>query len=113
MWVRELGQLYDRRDLAEARRDLAAWITKWSDKYSKLTDWVEENIDETLTFYRLPRQHHKHLKSTDEIDKPFRRDLLSWGGTGDRAAKSRARGCKPDRAAFSVAPRLRHLCAAR
>jgi hypothetical protein len=26
--------------------------------------------------------------------------------------KSRARGCKPDRAAFSVAPRLRHPCAA-
>ena len=49
----------DRRDLTEARRDLAAWLTKWSGKYSKLTGWVEDNIDETLTFYRLPRQHHK------------------------------------------------------
>ena len=39
----------DRRDLAEARRDLAAWLAKWSGKYSKLTGWVEENIDETLT----------------------------------------------------------------
>jgi putative transposase len=38
--------LYDRRDLAEARRDLAAWLAKWSGKYSKLTGWVEENIDE-------------------------------------------------------------------
>jgi len=69
--LQELRWLYDRRDLAEARRDLAAWITKWSGKYAKLTGWVEENIDETLTFYRLPRQHHKHLKSTDEIDKSF------------------------------------------
>ena len=24
--------------------------------------WVEQNIEETLSFYRLPRQHHKHLK---------------------------------------------------
>jgi hypothetical protein len=24
------------------------------------TGWVEENIGGTLTFYRLPRQHHKH-----------------------------------------------------
>ena len=39
----------DRRDLIEARRDLAAWLAKWSSKYSKLTGWVEDNIDETLT----------------------------------------------------------------
>ncbi len=51
----------DRRDLTEARRDLAAWLTKWSAKYSKLTGWVEDNIDETLTFYCLPRQHHKRI----------------------------------------------------
>ena len=43
----------DRRDLPEARRDLAAWLAKWSGKYSKLTGWVEADIDETLTFYRL------------------------------------------------------------
>jgi len=51
------------------RRDLAAWLAKWSGKYSKLTSWVEDNIDETLTFYRLPRQHHKHLKSTNMLER--------------------------------------------
>jgi hypothetical protein len=59
----------DRRDFAEARRDLANWTAKWSGKYSKLTGWAEENIDETLTFYRLPRQHHKHLKSTNMLER--------------------------------------------
>jgi len=67
--LQELRWLYDRRDLPEARRDLAAWLAKWSGKYSKLTGWVEENIDETLTFYRLPRQHHKHLKSTNMLER--------------------------------------------
>ncbi len=67
--LQELRWLYDRRDLAEARRDLAAWLGKWSAKYPKLTGWVEENIDETLTFYRLPRQHHKHLKSTNMLER--------------------------------------------
>ena len=67
--LQELRWLYDRRDLAEARRDLAAWLTKWSAKHPRLTDWVEENIDETLTFYRLPRQHHKHLKSTNMLER--------------------------------------------
>jgi putative transposase len=67
--LQELRWLYDRRDLIEARRDLAAWLAKWSAKYSKLTGWVEDNIDETLTFYRLPRQHHKHLKSTNMLER--------------------------------------------
>jgi len=67
--LQELRWLYDRRDLSEARRDLAAWLGKWSAKYSRLTGWVEENIDETLTFYRLPRQHHKHLKSTNMLER--------------------------------------------
>src|SRR6516164_5982757 len=67
--LQELRWLYDRRDLAEARRDLAAWLAKWSGKYPKLTGWVEKNIDETLTFYCLPRQHHKHLKSTNMLER--------------------------------------------
>jgi hypothetical protein len=67
--LQELRWLYDRRDLPEARRDLAAWLAKWSGKYSKLTGWIEENIDETLSFYRLTRQHHKHLKSTNMLER--------------------------------------------
>ena len=27
--------------------------------------WVEENIEETLSYYRLPLPHHKHMKSTN------------------------------------------------
>ena len=61
--------LYDRRDLQEARRDLAGWLERWQSKYPKLCDWVEDNIEETLSFYRLPRQHHKHLKSTNMLER--------------------------------------------
>jgi putative transposase len=67
--LQELRWLYDRRDLAEARRGLAAWLAKWAGKYPELTGWVEETIDETLTFYRLPRQHHQHLKSTNMLER--------------------------------------------
>jgi len=65
----ELRWLYDRRDLEEARRDLAAWLGKWTPRYPKLCLWVEENIDSTLSFYRLPREHHKHLKSTNMLER--------------------------------------------
>ena len=67
--LQELRWMYDRRDLQEAQRDLAAWISKWQGKYPKLVDWVEGNIAETLTFYRLPRAHHKHLKSTNMLER--------------------------------------------
>ena len=67
--LQELRWLYDRRSIDEARQDLAAWIAKWGARYSKLVGWVEETIEETLTFYRLPRQHHKHLKSTNMLER--------------------------------------------
>lgn len=67
--LKELRWLYDRRCLEEARRDLAAWLSKWQGRYPKLCDWVEENIEETLTYYRLPHQHHKHLKSTNMLER--------------------------------------------
>jgi putative transposase len=67
--MQELRWLYDRRDLSEARQDLAAWLKKWQSKYPKLCDWVEQNIEETLSFYKLPRQHHKHMKSTNMLER--------------------------------------------
>src|SRR5262245_38197083 len=65
----ELRWMYDRRDLAEVRRDLAAWLAKWGGKYPKLTGWVEENIEETLTYFRLPLAHRKHMKSTNMLER--------------------------------------------
>src|SRR6185312_12419783 len=67
--LQELRWLYDRRDLAEARRDIAQWLAKWQAKYGRLCAWVEDNIEETLTYYRLPLAHHKHMKSTNMLER--------------------------------------------
>ena len=65
----ELRWLYDRHDIEQAREDLGKWLNKWQGKYPKLCDWVEANIEETFTFYRLPAEHHKHLKSTNMLER--------------------------------------------
>lgn len=65
----ELRWFYERRNVEEARRDLTAWLAKWQGKYPKLCEWVENNIEETFTFYRLPKEHHKHLKSTNVLER--------------------------------------------
>jgi putative transposase len=65
----ELRWFYERRNVEEARRDLVAWLAKWQAKYPKLCQWVENNIEETFSFYRLPKEHHKHLKSTNVLER--------------------------------------------
>lgn len=67
--LQELRWMYERRNVEEARRDLRQWLEKWSGKYPKLCAWVESNIEETWTFYRLPLAHHKHLKSTNLLER--------------------------------------------
>lgn len=67
--LQELRWMYERRDAFEARRDLKAWLEKWSAKYSKLCGWVEANIEETWSFYQLPLSHHKHMKSTNLLER--------------------------------------------
>lgn len=65
----ELRWIYERRTGQEARQDLAAWVTRWAGRYPKLCRWAEENIEETLTFYVLPLAHHKHMKSTNLLER--------------------------------------------
>lgn len=67
--LQELRWLYDRHDATEARHDLGQWLERWQGRYPKLCRWVEENIEETFAFYRLPRSHHKHLKSTNLLER--------------------------------------------
>jgi putative transposase len=58
------------------RRDIAAWLGKWQAKYPRLCNWVEDNIEETRPppsrgrlYYRLPLPHHKHMKSTNVLER--------------------------------------------
>jgi transposase-like protein len=67
--LQELRWIYDRRDLKEAQADLASWLKRWQERYPRLTDWAEDAIAETLTFYLLPRQHHKHMKSSNLLER--------------------------------------------
>ena len=67
--LQELRWLSDRREVAEVRRDLAQWLARWQSKYAKLCEWVEDNLEETLTYYRLPLAHHKHMKSTNMLER--------------------------------------------
>jgi putative transposase len=67
--ITELTWLYERHAVLEARTDLTRWLERWSEKHPKLCTWVEANIEETFTFFLLPREHHKHLRSTNMLER--------------------------------------------
>ena len=56
--------LDDRHDLKDAQQNFTAWLKRWAQRSPRLTDWGEAHSGETLTCYRLPRQHRMHLQST-------------------------------------------------
>jgi hypothetical protein len=104
---------------AFAQEDATAAKAQWRKvadqlrpKLPKLAAFMDQAEADVLAYTDFPAAHRAKIHSTDEIDKPFCCDLLSWRGTGDRAAKSQVRGCEPGRAAFSAAPHLRRPCAA-
>ena len=67
--LQELRWIYDRPNIEEARADLAAWLAKWQASQPKLCDWVEETIEDTFAFLRLPRQHHLRMRSTNMLER--------------------------------------------
>jgi putative transposase len=67
--LQELRWLHGRRELAEAKADLAAWLKERGARYDRLTGRVEEDLEETFTCYRLPRRRHKRMKGTNVLER--------------------------------------------
>lgn len=66
---KEPGWLCARRNGKEARADLKAWIERWQSRDPKLVAFLEENIEETLSYFSLPQAHHKNMKSTPMLER--------------------------------------------
>jgi hypothetical protein len=106
-----IRQAFLQADAEAARQTWRHVADQLRPRWPKLAALMDDSEHDVLAYMTFPAQHRTKLHSTDEIDKPFRSELLCWRGTGDYGAKSRDRGCKPGRAAFSVAPRLWRPCA--
>jgi transposase-like protein len=49
-------------------------------RWPKLATLMDDSEHDVLAYMTFPNQHRTKLHSTDEIDKLFRRELLSWSG---------------------------------
>jgi len=83
-----LRGIYRALDAATAEAALGAFEDSfWGQKYPTVSQNWRRAWSEVVSLYAFPGDVRRILYTTDEIDKLFRRELLSWNGTGDRAAK--------------------------
>ena len=90
-----IRQAFLQPDAEAARQTWRHVADQLRPRWPKLAALMDDSEHDVLAYLAFPAQHRTKLHSTDEIDNPFRRDLLSWSGTGDRAAKSWVEDASP------------------
>jgi len=64
-----MKDIFNAPDRADAEGRIKVLYERLDSKYSDLVDWLEENINETLTVYDFPSAHHKRIRSTNGIER--------------------------------------------
>lgn len=60
----------DTREVAEARRDdFVSWCRQ--EGYDRAAGALERDWERMVTFYRFPKEHWKHLRTTNVVESPF------------------------------------------
>lgn len=61
--------IFSARDEAEAKRLLAETVAKYSKTQQKLSVWMETNVAEGLTVFRLEKRLCQRLRTTNAIER--------------------------------------------
>jgi transposase-like protein len=67
--VADLRDVFDAPDRAEADRRLRCAVEKYADSTSKLADWMEANIPESLTVFCLPARHRVRMRTSNMLER--------------------------------------------
>jgi transposase-like protein len=65
----DLRRVFDAADGAEAQRQLGLVVEKYAESAPQLAAWIEENIPEGLTVFRLPPAHRRKLRTTNMLER--------------------------------------------
>lgn len=67
--MEDLGAVFDAGDEANAQRQLDQVVEKYRKIAPHLATWMEKNIPEGFTVYRLPASHRKRLRTTNMLER--------------------------------------------
>jgi putative transposase len=67
--VADLRDIFDAPDRAEADRRLRRAVEKYADSASRLADWMETNIPESLSVFCLPARHRVRMRTSNMLER--------------------------------------------
>jgi transposase-like protein len=65
----DLRGVFDAADQAGAHEQLQRVVRKYEKSAPKLAGWMEENVPESLTVFRLPASHRQRLRTTNMLER--------------------------------------------
>ena len=65
----DLRGVFDAADYAAANEQLQRMVRKYEQSAPKLAAWLEENVPESLTVFRLPASHRQRLRTTNMLER--------------------------------------------
>lgn len=69
----EIGQsmrdIFGSPSIEDARDMVQKVVKRYESSASDFVDWLEENVEEAFTIYRLPRAHWKKLRTTNPLER--------------------------------------------
>jgi putative transposase len=63
--TRDLRSIFDAPDLEHAQARVKEVVAKWQPGHQKFADWLEENIEETLSCFHFPPSFRSHINTTN------------------------------------------------
>lgn len=65
----DLRSVFDAPDKEEAYRRLSIIVKKYEKSMPKLSEWMEENVPESLTVFDFPASHRQRLRTTNMLER--------------------------------------------
>lgn len=65
-------RIYQANSRKEAVKIYWEWANKWRDKVPKAVKCLEEDMGKLLHFYKFPKEHWKHIRTTNILERAFR-----------------------------------------
>lgn len=70
--IKGARDIYSAEGRDKAIQAYKRWQEKWRNIVPKAVECLEEDLEELLTFYSLPREYWKKLRTTNAIERSFR-----------------------------------------
>jgi putative transposase len=65
-------KIYKAGTKEEAEQLLQEWIEKWSSREPKASQIFQQDFELTLTFYQVDQNLHRHIRTTNHLERLFR-----------------------------------------